>query len=367
MNPRPRIEDRPATSPRAQSLALRAERLLARNALASPAWALSLLAGPEVERDGHLLDRQLAAMLRIVRVAGPKPLHELSVKRARAALERSASHLAPTPPALASVRDVSIDVGHAVLGARVYRPMRASSPPGALVFFHGGGWVVGSLDSHDVPCRMLAGGTPCVVVSVDYRLAPEHPFPAAVDDAIAAFRAVAALAAEIGVDPSRIAVGGDSAGGNLAAVVARETRSDVVAPAFQMLVYPVTDATMSTPSYRSCSEGFFLERATMAWFFSHYLSKGVDLGDPRLSPLAAHDLAGLAPAFVATAGFDPLRDEGVAYAKKLAAAGVAVEARSYDTLIHGFFNLAGAVHAARAPLDDLVAALQAGIGERRSA
>jgi acetyl esterase len=218
--------------------------------------------------------------------------------------------------------------------------------------------VTGSLASHDAPCRVLAASSGCVVVAVDYRLAPEHRFPAPVEDALAAFRHVAREASSFGIDPARLAVCGDSAGGTLSAVVALETRADAIRPRFQVLVYPAVDLTSSFPSIRALGKGYFLEQASIEYFVGHYLAPEQDRRDPRVSPLFAPDHRGLPPAFVLTAGFDPLRDEGEAYARALAAAGVPVEHRCYETLIHGFWNLGGAVVAAREPMADAARALR---------
>jgi acetyl esterase len=205
---------------------------------------------------------------------------------------------------------------------------------------------------------VLAEKAGCVVVSLAYRLAPEHPFPAAVDDAVAGFRAVAAQASLLGLDPARLGVGGDSAGGNLAAVVSQATRDDAIRPAVQLLIYPAVDATMASASMRTLGEGFLLETASMKWFYDHYAPAGVDRRDARISPLLAQDLARLPPALVVTAGFDPLRDEGEAYASALRAAGVAVEYRCYDAMVHGFLNVAGFIDGARESLADAASMLR---------
>jgi acetyl esterase len=288
---------------------------------------------------------------------GKEPSYKMTVAAARAELELSGNQLGPV------TRDVtSEDRKIGGLRMRVYRP-RAGDAKGALVFFHGGGHTIGSLDSHDSACRRVASQTPCVVVSVDYRLAPEHPFPAAADDATAGFRAVALEAAALGIDRDRIAVGGDSAGGNLAAVVALDTRGDEVKPCFQLLVYPVVDLTMSSPSIDVFATGFLLEKETIVWFRRHYLGDQ-DRKNPRASPWFAESLAGLPPALVVTAGFDPLRDEGDAYAKRLAEAGVAVEHRSYPGLFHGFWNTTGVIREARRAFDASVASLSRALRAR---
>jgi acetyl esterase len=222
---------------------------------------------------------------------------------------------------------------------RVYRPSADPNLP-ILVVFHGGGWVIGSVEQYDLIARRLAHASGAIVVSVDYRLAPEHPYPAPLDDCWTAVRWTAAHASEIGGDASRIAVGGDSAGGNLAAVCALLAR-DAGGPALalQVLVYPVTDCDFTTESYVANGEGYLLDLDQMQWFFDSYTKGHVDPADWHVSPLRADDLGGVAPALVLTAEYDPLRDEGKAYADRLRAAGVAVEYENYEGMIHSFFGL----------------------------
>ncbi|MBI2394186.1 MAG: alpha/beta hydrolase [Deltaproteobacteria bacterium] len=289
---------------------------------------------------------------------GKKHTHELSVEEARRQLEESAAIFAPRPRTMSRVEDRKIPGPEGLIPVRLYVPLSHRRPAAALVYFHGGGFVVGSLSSHDAPCRVLADEGRCVVIAVDYRLAPEHKFPAAVDDAVAAFRWASANAASLGIDPARIAVGGDSAGGNLAAVIAQETREDALRPSFQLLIYPATDFTMSAPSHRTMGSGFFLEHETMLWFRDHYLHGEAEWRDPRASPLFAPDVRGVPPAFVATAGFDPLRDEGEQYATKLRQAGVPVRYRCYPSLFHGFFSVSGGITAARTTLVEAAAELR---------
>jgi acetyl esterase len=245
---------------------------------------------------------------------------------------------------------------------RVYRP-RDDHPLPIVVWFHGGGWTIGSIETHDMTCRSLANGVGCVVVSVDYRLAPEHKFPAAVEDALAATQWVADHATEVGGDPARVAVAGDSAGGNLAAVVSLLAR-DAGGPdlVFQLLVYPVTDHEFESASMVENATGYYLERVSMRWFCHEYLNDESDGADWRFSPVRAPDLTRLPPAFVLTAEFDPLRDQGERYARELEAAGTAVELRRYDGVFHGFFGMRDFMEPAQEAFDDVTKALRAALG-----
>ena len=244
---------------------------------------------------------------------------------------------------------------------RLYWPKTSDSgrTVPAIVYYHGGGHVIGSLDTHDFVARNLCAGAEALVASVDYRMGPEHKFPAAVEDCVAATEWVADNAASLGVDAKRLAVGGDSAGGNLAAVVSLMAR-DRGAPriSYQLLIYPALDAAMTQPSIARYAEGYLLTRATMRWFYEQYLRTPEDAADWRVSPLAAPDLGGVAPAFVLTAGYDPLCDEGDAYAARLAAAGVAVIHRRFADQIHGFAMNGKLIRAADAALDEAAAALR---------
>ena len=261
-----------------------------------------------------------------------------------AAAYRALSNAAPRPPStvtLADISDRTIPGPGGPLPIRIYKASLAPAQPG-LVFLHGGGFVICNLDSHDALCRALSKAAGCTVVSVDYRLAPEHKFPAAAEDAYAAGDWVFKNAASLGIDPARIATAGDSAGGNLATVAAIMLRDRGGAQfCHQLLVYPVTDLTCGTESYNLLAQGYFLTREMMEWFIAQYLPAGHSVTDPLASPLHAPNLAGLPPATVITAEYDPLRDEGEAYAKRLAAAGVAVESKRYDGVFHGFFSMGG--------------------------
>lgn len=246
---------------------------------------------------------------------------------------------------------------------RIYTPVNAAA--GALpclVYYHGGGWVIGDLETHEGACRLLANGAGCRVISVDYRLAPEHPFPAGPEDCYAAVKWVSANAAQLGIDAKRIAVGGDSAGGNLSAAVAQMARDrGGPAIAFQLLIYPATDMALQTPSRKENAVGYFLEEKTMKYFYDLYVPKGTDENNPYLSPLRTKSFAGLPAAYVITAQFDVLRDEGRLYAEKMQAAGVKVKLVNYEGLIHGFFTMSGAVPAARSAIADAAKALKEGL------
>ncbi len=263
----------------------------------------------------------------------------------------------PSPIELHSVTDRPILGPGGDIPIRIYRPSAADGLP-VVTFFHGGGWVFGNLDSHDHLCRVLASKAECVVVAVDYRLAPEAPFPAAVDDAWAALEWVVANADELGVDANRVAVVGDSAGGNLSAIVSVMARdSEHIELVHQALVYPVTDATCDRPSMTDNAEGYFLTRTGMEWLHGQYAGDGVDPEDPMLSPIFA-DLAGVAPATVITAEYDPLRDQGEAFAVALGDAGVEVDYACFDGMFHGFFSMDLMIERASEAQDQVAEALR---------
>jgi acetyl esterase len=292
-----------------------------------------------------------------------RPFDEMSVEEARAAIAALAA-AAGEPEAVARVEDRRVPGPRGDIPVRIYTP-RGDAPFPVLVYFHGGGWVIGNIDTHDPVCRHLANAARCIVVSVEYRLAPEHPYPAAAEDAYAATRWVAEHAASLGGDPRRIAVGGDSAGGNLTAVVALIARDRGGPPlVFQLLVYPVTDVPGTAyPSYRDNGEGYFLTAKMMHWFWNHYCGT-VTTPDAYACPIMAKDFRGLPPALVITAEFDPLRDEGEAYGKHLRQAGVATEIKRYDGMIHGFFGMGGLLTVAREATADAAAALRSAFARK---
>ena len=290
-----------------------------------------------------ILDPDAAAVYKAFQVAGRPPYETLSPAEARAFYLAARFVANPEPPELARVEPLAIPGPHGAIAARVYTPKNLRQSAGlapVLVFFHGGGWVIGDLDSHDVACRQLADQGQLKVISVDYRLAPEHKFPAAVDDAIAATSWIAENAARLGIDASRLTVGGDSAGGNLAAVVAISARDgDGPAIAGQLLIYPATESAMTHPSHREPETSILLTHSVIRWFYDHYLNSAADIHDWRASPARAKTLVGLPPAYVLTVGGDPLRDEGDEYASSLKKAGVPVTYRHFPGQFHGFFTM----------------------------
>ncbi len=301
-----------------------------------------------------MLHPQAQALLALMIERGVPPTHTLEPAQARAFYRDRRSVTQPDPPPVHGVRDFAAPGPHGDIPLRLYRPSAAAVLP-VLVYYHGGGWVIGDLDTHDTLCRELALQSGCAVVAVDYRMGPEHRFPAAVDDCLAATRWLHAQAAELGLDAQRMAVGGDSAGGNLAAVVAIALRDErlhderlhdersrgagAVALRHQLLIYPATDMRRVAPSHTSNGEGYLLTRDTMTYFHDHYITDPAHDADWRASPLLHSDLKGLPPALVLTAGYDPLRDEGLQYSQALTQAGNTATHICFERQIHGFITM----------------------------
>lgn len=328
-------------------------------ALGLPEQVQRRLAGRPVTIDGQTLAVDTQLMLRLERLVREPSTEDLPLDAGRRLLAKHTAIAGRDQP-IGVVRD--LDVGDR--RGRLYVPTGAVSPGPLLVFFHGGGWVYGDLESHDPPCRFLAERSGVRVLSVDYRLAPEHPFPAGYDDAVAAYRWVVDNAASLDADVHRLGVGGDSAGGNLAAVTAIDAARGGLPLAFQLLVYPGTDSTRRTASRRLFGHDLYLTEEFMDRAMDRYVPDVDQRSDPRVSPLLADLPAGLAPAYVATAGFDPLRDEGEAYARKLADAGVEVELRRFSDQIHGFLNVVGVGRTARDASAEIAARLAVGLRAR---
>jgi acetyl esterase len=304
------------------------------------------------------LDPMMKTMLDQIEAIGAPPIHTMSVPDARAAMDAMVAMMGAVED-VDSVEDRTIDAGGQTLPVRIYRPEGLGDGPApTLVFYHGGGFVLGGLVSHDRDCRALANRGQCQVIAVDYRLAPEHPFPAAVDDATAALEFVVTNAADLGVDVDHLAVGGDSAGGNLAAVTALHARDVGIPLKFQLLIYPaVAGEDGEFPSRIENATGYMLDQESITWFTTAYIPEGV-AGDWRAAPMLATSHDGVAPALIITAEFDPLRDEGEAYAATLEAAGVPAKASRYDGLIHGFFGMGAIVPAVNAAVEEAGDALR---------
>jgi acetyl esterase len=328
-------------------------------ALHMPISWINILAGPPVTVDGRTLDGRTQWFLQLLARSGQKPLSQLGIAKARSEFDAFQAIMGGRPAPIGEIVDRTIGTPDGRMRVRIYRPAGSVARllP-VILYYHGGGWVIGSPEGYDLPCRFFCARTGCAVVSVDYRRAPEHKFPAAVDDAVTAFRWLAANATALGFDPARIVVAGDSAGGTLAAVVAQQMRGQPDAPCLQWLIYPATDLAGATHSHQSCGQGFLLTDADMQWFVDNYLPDRSAAADPRISPLRASDLAGLPPALIYTAGFDPLRDEGQAYADRLVAAGVKTVHREFAPLIHGFIGMRGALQDAARAMDEMVAGVR---------
>ncbi len=318
--------------------------------------------GPPDQVEGQLLDPQVRVILASIEATAMPEPWELGHTAARRQAEHNMPVLAGRGPRMSRIKDFEIPGVTGNMAARLYRPRHVDQPAPALVYFHGGGWVLGGLDTHDTPCRMLAHEGRCVVISVDYGLAPEHPFPSPGLDAVAAYRWVRARADMLGIDPRRLGVGGDSAGGNLAAVVTQTARDeDFEPPRFALLIYPGLEVARTKPSHRTFAEGYLLTAKHIDWFLDLYIPPSADIYDPRLSPICVEDVRGLCPAHVVTAGYDPLRDEGEAYASRLQDAGIDCTQQRYPSMVHGFLNMTGAVNFARSAVVETAHALRRGL------
>jgi len=331
-----------------------------------PSGVRRVLAGRPLRREGQTLDPDMQLLLRLERLTAEGGTN--SPERRRRHQEVAAALVGGRPPAGVSVTATTVPAEHGDLPARLYVPDGLPTGSPLLVFLHGGSWVTGSLNTHEVLCRYLALHAGVRVVSVDYRLAPENPFPAAVDDALTSFRYATAHAGDWGADPAAVAMGGDSAGANLSAVTAYLTaRAGQQTPAFLLLLYPPCDAANLAGSRLRFGRGFLLTEADIDWAMDRYFPVRDDRGDPRASTLLADDVSGLPPTYLATAGFDPLRDEGEMYARRLAEAGVPVVLRRHPDLIHGFANMIGISPRCREAVAEAAAALRMGLALRTAA
>ncbi|MCI2422011.1 alpha/beta hydrolase [Saccharopolyspora sp. K220] len=338
------------------------EAAVLRNAFALPQPVRRLIAGRPIRLDDQELALDAQLLLKLQQLSGHDGLAATTPEIAREGMRRATKITAAHPVPGVVVADRRIATAAGEKEARLYRPRELTEPGPLLVFYHGGGWVIGDLDTHDDLCRFLAKHAGIRVLSVAYRRAPEFPFPAALDDSIEAYQYALDNAAELGTDRAAIAVGGDSAGGNLAASVAlHATRSGLPKPVFQLLIYPATEGVTRHRSRELFGNGFLLTDHDMDWFMDHYVPDLDARQDPRLSVLRADDLSGLPPAYVVTAGFDPLRDEAEAYAKRLADAGVTVLSRRFPDLIHGFANLRTIGNRFQEALFEIVGTLRAGL------
>jgi acetyl esterase len=336
-------------------------------AFALPQPLRRLVAGPPIRRDGLELALDAQLLLRMAALA-EMSLTSSTPEGARVRMEAGRTLLGGPIVSGVRTRNLNLPVTEGTIPGRLYEPADLPAGSPLLVYFHGGGWVIGSVDTHDGTCRYLARQANVRVLSVGYRLAPEYPFPAAADDAYAAFRFAAGNAEALGVDPSAIAVGGDSAGGNLAAVVCLDAlRDGGPRPVFQLLFYPATDPSVRHPSRDLFADGFFLTDDDMTWFIDHYCPDPAARTDPRIAVLLADDLRGLPPAYIATAGFDPLRDEGNAFADRLREAGVPVVKRQHDDLIHGFVSFISLGSRFREAVSEAAGALRTGLALRSRA
>jgi acetyl esterase len=327
-----------------------------------PDGLLARITGQPLSIDGQQMHPETRLGLKLLEMAGGPALEECSPAEARARVAHDARTFEGPKIQIPEVRDLDVTGEGQRLAARLYVPNPAETAGPLIVYFHGGGFVVGDLDTHDNTCRMLARRSEARVLAIDYRLAPEAPFPGPLDDCVTGLRFAVEHHQDLGVDPERIGVAGDSAGGNLATEVARITRTESSGPpCFQLLFYPWLDLAHKRRSYQLFGEGFYLTESDLDWYRGHYLARNEDALDPRCSPLRAEDLSRLPPAYIATAGFDPLRDEGEDYAQRLRASGVPVALRRHSGLIHGFANTVGVGHVGREAVLEAAGALQLGL------
>jgi len=354
-----------SSSPLAEYLQSR----LAAVATRLPLSWINLMAGAPRTIEGRTLDARSQWLLRLIERSGRPPLNRLDIDLARTEYDESMKLLSGNWLAETMLWGGGVPIGEVIdrtipgaagpIAVRIYKPqVTAGRKLPAMLWLHGDGWCLGSLDGYDAVCRYFAAHCELIVVAVDYRLAPEHRFPAALDDGMAAWKFLATEAGILGANPAQLVIAGDSAGANLATVLAAMLRDQPSKPAFQLLICPICDLALDTPSMTSCGTGFLLTRDMLAWFRDLYLADQALIADPRVSPLRADDLRGLPPTLLVTAGFDPLRDEGKAYAERLKQAGVAAIHREFDALTHGFIGMRGTLQGAARAMDEIAAGLR---------
>lgn len=343
------------------SASTRLKRVFSHGVTRLPERIMRTLAPPPVNADGEEMAPEIALMSRVLEVLPGTDFSDYPPEKARQIIEQEALAVADRYPALEIEEDLVLPGG---LPATRYRAHRTSR--GLVLYFHGGGFVAGSRASTDSAVRFIATGAPVDVLSVDYRLAPEHPFPAALTDARTAWDYAVAQAPRWGIDPHRIVVAGDSAGGNLSAVLCHDLRDADVQPLLQVLIYPVTDMSSEHPSWREFADQPMLSAKQLRWYYRHYLGEEASTRDPRVSPLLREDMAGLPPAVVVVGGFDPLRDEGIAYAKRLADAGVPTQLLRESGLVHAFIWFTGISNASRTGTARITQAIAAAVADDSS-
>ncbi len=346
----------------AQKFASMVQKTAVSRLVAMPNPVMRKLTGKPIVIDNQTFNMPLQLLLKLLALSPKKT----KIEDIRAEIDEQAGWLAQPhhPNVIIDEFDIAVTDGNIRL--RRYRHREAGSKQPALVYYHGGGYVVGSLTSHDTPCQHLAIDGKCTVISVDYRLAPEYPFPTPVNDGIAAFRYIATHADIFDIDPTHLAVGGDSAGANLATVVAQQTKLDAHSPVLQLLWVPWVDMSTERPSYDLFGDGFFLDRSQAHWYLDHYINNEADKINPLVSPLFG-ELNDVAPAVILVAGFDVLRDEGIEYAQNLKEAGVDTELKIYESLPHPFFNMAGEIEDAKVAFADATKILRARLSANSNA